>query len=153
MLLLHGKSRQKEMNIENTFSELKKKQKNIILLSTPSCQSFSDYLLMTMQWLRLFLKQLEPLIYIFHMNTWHFVHAIQVRKIVCKFFVLKIDDHKLCPPSGKTQFKRQLIKQTSNAVCVDRSEDCLKKEASNASPLDYSVLSFMDHISAHSSKL
>lgn len=50
MLLLHGKSRQKEMNIENTFSELKKtKQKNIILLSTPSCQSFSDYLLMTMQ--------------------------------------------------------------------------------------------------------
>lgn len=46
MLLLHGKSRQKEMNIENTFSELKK---NIILLSTPSCQSFSDYLLMTMQ--------------------------------------------------------------------------------------------------------
>lgn len=37
--------------------------------------------------------------------------------------------------------------------CVDRSEDCLKKEASNASPLDYSVLSFMDHISAHSSKL
>lgn len=153
MLLLHGKSRQKEMNIENTFSELKKKQKNIILLSTPSCQSFSDYLLMTMQWLRLFLKQLEPWIYIFHMNTWHFVHAIQVKKIVCKFFVLKIDDHKLCPPSGKTQFKRQLIKQTSNAVCVDRSEDCLKKEASNASPLDYSVLSFMDHISAHSSKL
>lgn len=50
MLLLHGKSRQKEMNIENTFSELKKKKKkNIILLSTPSCQSFSDYLLMTMQ--------------------------------------------------------------------------------------------------------
>lgn len=87
------------------------------------------------------------------MNTWHFVHAIQVKKSVCKFFVLKIDDHKLCPPSGKTQFKRQLIKQTSNAVCVDRSEDCLKKEASNASPLDYSVLSFMDHISAHSSKL
>lgn len=73
--------------------------------------------------------------------------------MVCKFFVLKIDDHKLCPPSGKTQFKRQLIKQTSNAVCVDRSQDCLKKEASNASPLDYSVLSFMDHISAHSSKL
>lgn len=140
------------MNIENTFSELKKK-KPIILLSTPSCQSFSDYLLMTMQWLRLFVKQLEPWIYIFHMNTWHFVHAIQVKKIVCKFFVLKIDDHKLCPPSGKTQFKRQLIKQTSNAVCVDRSEDCLKKEASNASPLDYSVLSFMDHISAHSSKL
>lgn len=151
MLLLHGKSRQKEMNIENTFSEFTKK--TIILLSTPSCQSFSDYLLMTMQWLRLFVKQLEPWIYIFHMNTWHFVHAIQVRKIVCKFFVLKIDDHKLCPPSGKTQFKRQLIKQTSNAVCVDRSEDCLKKEASNASPLDYSVLSFMDHISAHSSKL
>lgn len=140
------------MNIENTFSELKKK-KPIILLSTPSCQSFSDYLLMTMQWLRLFVKQLEPWIYIFHMNTWHFVHAIQVKKIVCKFFVLKIDDQKLCPPSGKTQFKRQLIKQTSNAVCVDRSEDCLKKEASNASPLDYSVLSFMDHISAHSSKL
>lgn len=27
MLLLHGKSRQKEMNIENTFSELKKKTK------------------------------------------------------------------------------------------------------------------------------
>lgn len=27
MLLLHGKSRQKEMNIENTFSELKKKKK------------------------------------------------------------------------------------------------------------------------------
>lgn len=26
MLLLHGKSRQKEMNIENTFSELKKKK-------------------------------------------------------------------------------------------------------------------------------
>lgn len=49
MLLLHGKSRQKEMNIENTFSELKKKKQNIILLSTPSCQSFSDYLLMTMQ--------------------------------------------------------------------------------------------------------
>lgn len=49
MLLLHGKSRQKEMNIENTFSELKKKKKPIILLSTPSCQSFSDYLLMTMQ--------------------------------------------------------------------------------------------------------
>lgn len=140
------------MNIEKTFSELKKK-KPIILLSTPSCQSFSDYLLMTMQWLRLFVKQLEPWIYIFHMNTWHFVHAIQVKKIVCKFFVLKIDDQKLCPPSGKTQFKRQLIKQTSNAVCVDRSEDCLKKEASNASPLDYSVLSFMDHISAHSSKL
>lgn len=147
MLLLHGKSRQKEMNIEKTFSELKKKNNNIILLSTPSCQSFSDYLLMTMQWLRLFVKQLEPWIYIFHMNIW------QVKKIVCKFFVLKIDDHKLCPPSGKTQFKRQLIKQTSNAVCVDRSEDCLKKEASNASPLDYSVLSFMDHISAHSSKL
>lgn len=82
MLLLHGKSRQKEMNIENTFSELKKKKQNIILLSTPSCQSFSDYLLMTMQWLRLFVKQLEPWIYIFHMNTWHFVHAIQVKKIV-----------------------------------------------------------------------
>lgn len=49
MLLLHGKSRQKEMNIENTFSELKKKKKTIILLSTPSCQSFSDYLLITMQ--------------------------------------------------------------------------------------------------------
>lgn len=49
MLLLHGKSRQKEMNIEKTFSELKKKNNNIILLSTPSCQSFSDYLLMTMQ--------------------------------------------------------------------------------------------------------
>lgn len=48
MLLLHGKSRQKELNIEKTFSELKKK-KTIILLSTPSCQSFSDYLLMTMQ--------------------------------------------------------------------------------------------------------
>lgn len=75
------------------------------------------------------------------------------KKNCVQVFVLKIDDHKLCPPSGKTQFKRQLIKQTSNAVCVDRSEDCLKKEASNASPLDYSVLSFMDHISAHSSKL
>lgn len=43
-----GKNRQKEMNIEKTFSELKKKTL-IILLSTPSCQSFSDYLLMTMQ--------------------------------------------------------------------------------------------------------
>lgn len=145
------KAGRKKWILKIHFQNLKKK--NIILLSTPSCQSFSDYLLMTMQWLRLFLKQLEPWIYIFHMNTWHFVHAIQVKKIVCKFFVLKIDDHKLCPPSGKTQFKRQLIKQTSNAVCVDRSEDCLKKEASNASPLDYSVLSFMDHISAHSSKL
>lgn len=147
------KAGRKKWILKIHFQNLKKKQKNIILLSTPSCQSFSDYLLMTMQWLRLFVKQLEPWIYIFHMNTWHFVHAIQVKKIVCKFFVLKIDDHKLCPPSGKTQFKRQLIKQTSNAVCVDRSEDCLKKEASNASPLDYSVLSFMDHISAHSSKL
>lgn len=29
MLLLHGKSRQKEMNIENTFSELKKKTKTL----------------------------------------------------------------------------------------------------------------------------
>lgn len=29
MLLLHGKSRQKEMNIENTFSELKKNQKTL----------------------------------------------------------------------------------------------------------------------------
>lgn len=143
------KTGRKKWILKIHFQNLKKNQKNIILLSTPSCQSFSDYLLMTMQWL----KQLEPWIYIFHMNTWHFVHAIQVKKIVCKFFVLKIDDHKLCPPSGKTQFKRQLIKQTSNAVCVDRSEDCLKKEASNASPLDYSVLSFMDHISAHSSKL
>lgn len=147
------KAGRKKWILKIHFQNLKKKKKNIILLSTPSCQSFSDYLLMTMQWLRLFVKQLEPWIYIFHMNTWHFVHAIQVKKIVCKFFVLKIDDHKLCPPSGKTQFKRQLIKQTSNAVCVDRSEDCLKKEASNASPLDYSVLSFMDHISAHSSKL
>lgn len=147
------KAGRKKWILKIHFQNLKKKNNPISLLSTPSCQSFSDYLLMTMQWLRLFLKQLEPLIYIFHMNTWHFVHAIQVRKIVCKFFVLKIDDHKLCPPSGKTQFKRQLIKQTSNAVCVDRSEDCLKKEASNASPLDYSVLSFMDHISAHSSKL
>lgn len=146
------KAGRKKWILKKHFQNLKKK-KPIILLSTPSCQSFSDYLLMTMQWLRLFVKQLEPWIYIFHMNTWHFVHAIQVKKIVCKFFVLKIDDHKLCPPSGKTQFKRQLIKQTSNAVCVDRSEDCLKKEASNASPLDYSVLSFMDHISAHSSKL
>lgn len=145
------KAGRKKWILKIHFQNLKKNP--IILLSTPSCQSFSDYLLMTMQWLRLFVKQLEPWIYIFHMNTWHFVHAIQVRKIVCKFFVLKIDDHKLCPPSGKTQFKRQLIKQTSNAVCVDRSEDCLKKEASNASPLDYSVLSFMDHISAHSSKL
>lgn len=145
------KAGRKKWILKKHFQNLKKKP--IILLSTPSCQSFSDYLLMTMQWLRLFVKQLEPWIYIFHMNTWHFVHAIQVKKIVCKFFVLKIDDHKLCPPSGKTQFKRQLIKQTSNAVCVDRSEDCLKKEASNASPLDYSVLSFMDHISAHSSKL
>lgn len=145
------KTGRKKWILKKHFQNLKKKP--IILLSTPSCQSFSDYLLMTMQWLRLFVKQLEPWIYIFHMNTWHFVHAIQVKKIVCKFFVLKIDDHKLCPPSGKTQFKRQLIKQTSNAVCVDRSEDCLKKEASNASPLDYSVLSFMDHISAHSSKL
>lgn len=145
------KAGRKKWILKKHFQNLKKQ--NIILLSTPSCQSFSDYLLMTMQWLRLFVKQLEPWIYIFHMNTWHFVHAIQVKKIVCKFFVLKIDDHKLCPPSGKTQFKRQLIKQTSNAVCVDRSEDCLKKEASNASPLDYSVLSFMDHISAHSSKL
>lgn len=145
------KAGRKKWILKKHFQNLKKK--TIILLSTPSCQSFSDYLLMTMQWLRLFVKQLEPWIYIFHMNTWHFVHAIQVKKIVCKFFVLKIDDHKLCPPSGKTQFKRQLIKQTSNAVCVDRSEDCLKKEASNASPLDYSVLSFMDHISAHSSKL
>lgn len=146
------KAGRKKWILKIHFQNLKKK-KNIILLSTPSCQSFSDYLLMTMQWLRLFVKQLEPWIYIFHMNTWHFVHAIQVKKIVCKFFVLKIDDQKLCPPSGKTQFKRQLIKQTSNAVCVDRSQDCLKKEASNASPLDYSVLSFMDHISAHSSKL
>lgn len=146
------KAGRKKWILKIHFQNLKKKNP-IILLSTPSCQSFSDYLLMTMQWLRLFVKQLEPWIYIFHMNTWHFVHAIQVKKIVCKFFVLKIDDHKLCPPSGKTQFKRQLIKQTSNAVCVDRSEDCLKKEASNASPLDYSVLSFMDHISAHSSKL
>lgn len=145
------KAGRKKWILKKKFQNLKKNP--IILLSTPSCQSFSDYLLMTMQWLRLFVKQLEPWIYIFHMNTWHFVHAIQVKKIVCKFFVLKIDDHKLCPPSGKTQFKRQLIKQTSNAVCVDRSEDCLKKEASNASPLDYSVLSFMDHISAHSSKL
>lgn len=145
------KAGRKKWILKKHFQNLKKKP--IILLSTPSCQSFSDYLLMTMQWLRLFVKQLEPWIYIFHMNTWHFVHAIQVKKIVCKFFVLKIDDQKLCPPSGKTQFKRQLIKQTSNAVCVDRSEDCLKKEASNASPLDYSVLSFMDHISAHSSKL
>lgn len=145
------KAGRKKWILKKHFQNLKKKP--IILLSTPSCQSFSDYLLMTMQWLRLFVKQLEPWIYIFHMNTWHFVHAIQVKKIVCKFFVLKIDDHKLCPPSGKTQFKRELIKQTSNAVCVDRSEDCLKKEASNASPLDYSVLSFMDHISAHSSKL
>lgn len=145
------KAGRKNWILKKHFQNLKKNP--IILLSTPSCQSFSDYLLMTMQWLRLFVKQLEPWIYIFHMNTWHFVHAIQVKKIVCKFFVLKIDDHKLCPPSGKTQFKRQLIKQTSNAVCVDRSQDCLKKEASNASPLDYSVLSFMDHISAHSSKL
>lgn len=145
------KAGRKKWILKKHFQNLKKNP--IILLSTPSCQSFSDYSLMTMQWLRLFVKQLEPWIYIFHMNTWHFVHAIQVKKIVCKFFVLKIDDQKLCPPSGKTQFKRQLIKQTSNAVCVDRSEDCLKKEASNASPLDYSVLSFMDHISAHSSKL
>lgn len=29
MLLLHGKSRQKEMNIENTFSELKKNKKTL----------------------------------------------------------------------------------------------------------------------------
>lgn len=154
MLLLHGKSRQKEMNIENTFSELKKKQKNIILLSTPSCQSFSDYLLMTMQWLRLFCETAGTLnIYISYEHLTFCSCNTSKKNCVFKFFVLKIDDHKLCPPSGKTQFKRQLIKQTSNAVCVDRSEDCLKKEASNASPLDYSVLSFMDHISAHSSKL
>lgn len=31
MLLLHGKSRQKEMNIENTFSEIKKKKNNIYI--------------------------------------------------------------------------------------------------------------------------
>lgn len=44
------------MNIENTFSELEKKKKNIILLSTPSCQSFSDYLLvMTMLMTKTFL--------------------------------------------------------------------------------------------------
>lgn len=30
MLLLHGKNRQKEMNIENTFSELKKKPKKTL---------------------------------------------------------------------------------------------------------------------------
>lgn len=29
MLLLHGKNRQKEMNIENTFSELKKNPKTL----------------------------------------------------------------------------------------------------------------------------
>lgn len=31
MLLLHGKSRQKEMNIEKTFSELKKKTHYFII--------------------------------------------------------------------------------------------------------------------------
>lgn len=36
MLLLHGKSRQKEMNIENTFSELKKKKnkKHYFIINT-----------------------------------------------------------------------------------------------------------------------
>lgn len=148
------KAGRKKWILKIHFQNLKKKKKNIILLSTPSCQSFSDYLLMTMQWLRLFCETAGTLnIYISYEHLTFCSCNTSKKKIVCKFFVLKIDDHKLCPPSGKTQFKRQLIKQTSNAVCVDRSEDCLKKEASNASPLDYSVLSFMDHISAHSSKL
>lgn len=34
MLLLHGKSRQKEMNIENTFSELKKKKQHYFIINT-----------------------------------------------------------------------------------------------------------------------
>lgn len=81
------KAGRKKWILKIHFQNLKKKQKNIILLSTPSCQSFSDYSLMTMQWLRLFVKQLEPWIYIFHMNTCHFVHAIQVKKIVCSSFL------------------------------------------------------------------
>lgn len=79
------KAGRKKWILKKHFQNLKKN--TIILLSTPSCQSFSDYLLMTMQWLRLFVKQLEPWIYIFHMNTWHFVHAIQVKKIVCSSFL------------------------------------------------------------------
>lgn len=141
------KAGRKKWILKKHFQNLQKK--TIILLSTPSCQSFSDYLLMTMQWLRLFFETAGTLnIYISYEHLTFC--SCNTSKKNC---VQVIDDHKLCPPSGKTQFKRQLIKQTSNAVCVDRSEDCLKKEASNASPLDYCVLSFMDHISAHSSKL
>lgn len=82
------KAGRKKWILKIHFQNLKKKKKNIILLSTPSCQSFSDYLLMTMQWLRLFCETAGTLnIYIFHMNTWHFVHAIQVKKIVCSSFL------------------------------------------------------------------
>lgn len=91
MLLLHGKSRQKEMNIENTFSELKKKQKNIILLSTPSCQSFSDYLLMTMQWLRLLCETAGTLnIYISYEHLTFCSCNTSKKKLCASFLFLKL---------------------------------------------------------------
>lgn len=82
-----------------------------------TCLSFSDHLLMTMQWLRIFWKSWN-LEYIYFIWTLDILFMPRKLEIVRKIFVLKIDDHKLCPPSGKTQFRRQLIKQTSNAVCV-----------------------------------
>lgn len=51
---------------------------------------------------------------------------------VC-FFII-IDDHKLWPPSGKIQFWRQLIKQTSNAECVSTAQGTVKKRKHQTYP-------------------
>ena len=68
---------------------------------------------------------------LYHFNTWDFVYVVKWCKSL--FFII-IDDHKLWPPSGKIQFWRQLIKQTSNAECVSTAQGTVKKRKHQTYP-------------------
>lgn len=68
MLFLVKAGRTLVMNIEETF--LKKTYFDYRYLSVIFWSSSDDHAMT-----KNFLKKLEPWIYIFHMNTWHFVHA------------------------------------------------------------------------------
>lgn len=84
------KAGRKKWILKKHFQNLKKK-KPIILLSTPSCQSFSDYLLMTMQWLRLFCETAGTLnIYISYEHLTFCSCNTSKKKLCASFLFLKL---------------------------------------------------------------
>lgn len=85
------KAGRKKWILKIHFQNLKKNKKNIILLSTPSCQSFSDYLLMTMQWLRLFCETAGTLnIYISYEHLTFCSCNTSKKKLCASFLFLKL---------------------------------------------------------------